>query len=243
MLQKKNYPITLLQEISALLKYFYGMENRYKDIVTMTFDDPHLVEIKDVDNSGFRYVISTPSQDNQRKSYCKITKKPRGNHSLEEYSSTIQISEINNNFENWIALLAKYNEIDLSKEDMFASDEEKQFYDEFEIIEEDADFKRLSVENQFQVYTLLEQLQVRLENKSAENPEVKDIIEEAETLKLNIQNLPQSVVARKVAKLKVKIKKNGIKFFLDVVDVAYKEAIKFALKGRRRWHPKFAVIV
>jgi hypothetical protein len=231
MLQKKKYPITLLQELSTLLKYFYGMEIRYKDVVTMTFNDPNLVEIKDVENSGFRYVISTPSQDNQKKTYCKITKKPRGTNSLEEYSSNIQISEINKNFENWIALLARYNEIVLSKEEMFAKDEEKQFYDEFEIIEEDDDIKALPVNSQFQVYMLLEQLQARLENKAAGNPEVKDIIDEAETLKLDIQNLPKSVVARKIAKIKVKIKKVGIKFFLDVVDVTYKEAIKFALKG------------
>lgn len=231
MLQKKNYPISLLQEISNLLKYFYSMEHRYKDIVTMTFNDPHLIEIKDVESSGFRYVISTPSQDSESKCYCKIIKKPRGSHSLDAYSSNIFISEINKDFENWIALLAKYNEINLSKEDIFASYEEKQFYDEFEIMEEDADFKTLSVENQFQVYKLLDQLQARLENKSVENPVIKDIIEETENLKLNLQNLPQSVVARKVARLKVKIKKIGIKFFLDVIDVAYKEAIKIALKG------------
>ena len=231
MLEKKNYPITLLEEISSVLKYFYGVENSCKDIVTMTFNDPHLIEVKDIENSGFRYVISTPSQDTQRKSYCKVTKKPRGRHSLEEYSSTILISEIKNNFESWLTLLKDYNKIDLSKEDMYSRDEEKQFYDEFEIIEAEADLKALSVESQFKVYALLEQLQERLEVRVAENPNVKSIIEEAEDLKQNIGILPQSVVARKVAKLKVKIKKIGLKFFLDVVDVAYKEAIKFALKG------------
>ncbi|MFT3911489.1 MAG: hypothetical protein QM737_18845 [Ferruginibacter sp.] len=231
MIEKKNYPISVLEDISDILKYFYSIEYKYLDILEMRFNEAHLVEIKSKNNSGYRFILSTPSQATDKKTWFQINKFPRNISTNEEHRFTIQVENVVGQFNAWLSTLERYESISLSKEDLFSKEEEKQFYDEFEITSEEGDIRPLTVENQFKVYELLEELQLKLENKIESNPEVKEIIDDAEKLKYEIQDLPQKVLAKRIAKIKVKIKKIGIKLFKDVVDVAYKEAIKFALRG------------
>src|SRR4051794_34729727 len=89
----------------------------------------------------------------------------------------------------------------------------------------------MNPENQIKIYHLIEQLQSRLLYHAASNSQIKEIIDDAEVLKNNIQNMHQSVAGKKVAKLFARIKKVGIKVLLDVVDIGYKETIKFCLHG------------
>ncbi len=231
MIDTKKYPFSVVQDIETLLKYFYPLEDQFQDKLEMRFNETHLIEIKDRDSSGFRFVVSTPHQEADLKTYCKVTKMPQNFTSIGESTFNIPIVDVGSHFNTWISLLKKYDSINLTKEDLYSKEEEKQFYDEFEIASGDSDIKALPLESQFKVYKLLEDLQERLSSQSESNPEVIEIIKDAEILKNNIGHLSQSVVAKGVAKIKVRIKKIGIKFFLDVVDVAYKEAIKFALRG------------
>jgi L-rhamnose mutarotase len=231
MVEKKNYPISVAEDIAAVLKYFYSIEYQYSDMLAMKFNDPHLIEIKDKEKLEFRFVVSTPSQHQDKKTYFKVSKRPENVTSNGESIFEVPATDVKSHFTTWLSLLKRYDSINLTKEDYYAQEEEKQFYDEFEITDEDASIKPLPVESQFKVYKLLEDLQIRLETHSESNPEVKEIINDAEILKTDIRVLPQSVVAKRVAKLKVKLKKIGMKFFLDIIDVAYKEAIKIALRG------------
>ncbi|HEV8084245.1 MAG TPA: hypothetical protein VGP55_13645 [Chitinophagaceae bacterium] len=231
MIEKKNYPISVLEDIAFLLKSFYSLEYKYSDILDMKFNETHLVEIRDIEKSPFRFIVSTPQQGADKKTVFNVSTIPKNNISNDELSIVLDANITLIRFKSWVSIILRYETITLTKEEYYSKAEEKEFYEEFEINEEDSDIKVLSIENQIKVYQLLEDLQHRLEQRSETNPKIKEIIEDAEVLKNNIQNLPQSEVAKRVAKLKVKIKKIGIKFFMDFIDVAYKEAIKFALRG------------
>lgn len=229
MVEKKKYPISVLEDVQKLLQHFYTLEYRYFDVLQMKFNETHLLEIIDRQNPSFKIVISNPHQNKELKTHVKVIWSPQNERTLGEYSLVMDIKNIPNRFIAWYTIIKKYEDISLSKEDFYSKAEEKQFYDEFGIKDEDANISALTVENQIRVYKLLENLQSKLEQKIESNPEIKEIIEDAEVLKNNIQNLPKSVVAKRLAKIQVKVKRIGIKFFLDVVDVAYKEAIKLAL--------------
>jgi hypothetical protein len=231
MIEKKNYPITVLEDISNLLKYFYAIENKYSDNLKMLFNETHLIEISAKNNSGYRFIVSTPNQGVEKKPYFNVTKFPKNVTTNEVSVFSVLASVVSKHFDTWISILKRYESINITKEDFVSKEEEKQFYNEFELTDDEDDIKTLPIESQFKVYRLLEELQTKLESKSDLNPEVKDIIQDAEELKNDIRHLPQRNVAKRVAKIQVKIKKIGIKFFLDVVDVAYKESIKFALRG------------
>ncbi len=231
MIDKKNYPISVLEDISLLFKKFYEFESQYSDLLIFSINKDHLIEIKDKQNPTFRFVVSTPSQDDKRKTTFKATISPWQKTSNKEHVFATSYSEILTFFKSWIDLVTQFHSIDFSKEDIFSKQSEEEFFAEFEIIESDAALKALSFESQLKVYNLLEQLQNRLENNKDTNPQVQEIIEDAEILKSNLQNLSQTQTAKGIAKIQAKIKKLGLKFFKDVVDVAYKEAIKFALRG------------
>lgn len=231
MLQKKNYPIVLLKEIEQMLKHFYEAEFQFQDLITIKFNEPHIVEAKDVEDSKFRFLVTTPSINSQGKCFCKITKCPRGAHSLEEFTSTVLISEILKHFQSWIKILKDYNTITLTKEDWLFQLEASQFFEEFEMLDQNETFTPLTVNNQLEVFELLETMQRRLLENEVNAPEVKEIFEDVETLKKQLASVPAKEVGKRVARIMAKTKKIGFKLFKDIVDVAYKEAIKNALRG------------
>ena len=232
MIEKQDYPISVAEEISSLLKYFYSSEYKYSNTLEIIFPDIiNLVEIRGKENPQYKFKVSRPKQGGDKKTYFTVTKIPKNVNSNEEISSSVLLIDIPSHFTGWTNLLERHNAISFEKEDLYSKEEENQFYKEFKIEGEEADTNPLLIENQIKVFELLEELQKRLGAHGELNPDVEEIIKDTEDLKNDLRSLPKSVVGKRIAKLQVRIKKIGIRFFLDIVDVAYKESIKFALRG------------
>lgn len=71
MVEKKKYPISVLEDVQKLLQHFYTLEYRYFDVLQMKFNETHLLEIIDRQNPSFKIVISNPHQNKELKTHVK----------------------------------------------------------------------------------------------------------------------------------------------------------------------------
>ncbi|WP_415579131.1 hypothetical protein, partial [Flavobacterium psychrophilum] len=108
---------------------------------------------------------------------------------------------------------------------------EEEFYSDFEILDEDAEVNPFEHDKQIFTYNLLEYVETELQKSNSEDEEIENLISETIALKNNLQNLTKKVVIRKMSIIFSKVKKKGLKLFLDIIDVAKKEIIKKALYG------------
>lgn len=220
-INKKKTPLSVVEGCSRLIDLFIPLKYKYEDVIEINFDRPNdLIYITDIEESEFRFIISNPTLDKQNKFSVSIVRVPENEQTIKANVIPSGEEAVMAHFKYWLNLINWYNNAKLSESDFYTRQAEKEFYDEFKIQSEEANPIALSTDSQIKVYYLLEQMQQRLENFKTTIPEAQKVIEEAETLKNTLQELPQVAVAKRVAKLMSRVKKLGIKVLLDVVDVA-----------------------
>src|SRR5450432_926131 len=113
MVEKKKYPISVLEDVQKLLQHFYTLEYRYFDVLQMKFNETHLLEIIDRQNPSFKIVISNPHQNKELKTHVKVIWSPQNERTLGEYSLVMDIKNIPNRFSAWCTIIKKYEDISL----------------------------------------------------------------------------------------------------------------------------------
>jgi L-rhamnose mutarotase len=248
---KNKYPLRLLQGVEELLKTFKKLEEENNDIIeSVVFkhenktgllgsliqkdkkSDEYIFKFIPKDKSlNFYFIISDPKLDAENKPMFLFTEFPYSDRNLRVYRMHNIITVIKRHFDNWITLLKKYISVNLTQENIFIEKYTQEFYEEFEIIDKDAGTNPFKNEQQIFIYKLLSYIESELKKSGDKDPKVQEIIADVKILQSNIQNLTKKEVVKKLSKIFAKIKQNGLKLFLDIIDVAKKEVIKKALYG------------
>jgi hypothetical protein len=226
----KNYPLVLAQDIEKVLREFKKLAAQNSDLIKEIDSESCLVYLQDSDHKDFIFLINQPHQT-RGKSHFHLVYHPQNQMSFDQTNYDGEISEMANHFNTWIGILKAYERITLTEEDQFTKQYEDEFYQEFEIVDKDAETNPFEHRQQEALYKLLTYVEVQLIAIENKDSEIDKIIAETNDLKNNIQNLTKKRVIERLARIFAKIKKNGLKLFLDIIDVAKKEAIKKALYG------------
>lgn len=136
------------------------------------------------------------------------------------------IASVEGNFTQWLNNVKAYDEISLTADEERSKQYEKEFFEEYKILDEDADTAAFEHEKQIFLYNLLTNLQEQLRLENKDDPKIIEIIEQSENLKNNIQNPTKRKVVREMSKIYAKIKKHGLKLLLNVWEDTKKEAFK-----------------
>lgn len=230
-MNKRDYPLSLSKDIEKLIKDFRKFQFQNSDIITSIDDANFFIHLVDKYDSRFYFKVSNPNQSNDFRSFFSFYYFPESDKSFQKTSFNNEAIELFKHLNNWVKLLREYNSINYSEQDQFAKQYEDEFYAEFDILEEDAEINPFEHNRQVFIYNLLSYVERELIKSAEQDQEILSLISETQELKENIQNLSKKNLIRKLSRVFAKIKKKGLKLFIDIIDVAKKEIIKKALYG------------
>ncbi len=139
------------------------------------------------------------------------------------------IEEVLSKLKHWVEIVNAYDEITWTEEDNITKAYEEEFYAEYDIVDEDADIKPFSSEQQKGLNIFVNQLLENLEAKKDEYP-VEDIIEDVKAIKKDLPTSTKKKIIKSFAKAFAKMKKLGVEAFEDLVKDGMKDIMKEAVK-------------
>ena len=142
---------------------------------------------------------------------------------------TVSPDEVIERFSDWVNTLNEFDEIIWEEEDLITAAYEEEFYTEFDILDEDADIKPFSSEQQKTLNGFVNKLVENLEAKKDEYP-VEDILEDVKAIKKDLPISTKKKIIKSFAKAFAKMKKLGVEAFEDFVKDGMKDVMKEAIK-------------
>lgn len=204
---KKKIPIGLrkiLDQVSS------GNEGLFE----AEFSDDCVIKFKDSDSeSDFFFEIAkiNPAQGNNNKVSYTIKYKPYNEETLSPHQTAVTLSNFRDYFNKWKNLLIEANKESPLFDDVFT----QSYYDElepkFEILDEDAEIKPYSIEQQQRIVEFLDKAQKILNRqKKKDEPEIKEASELIKETKANISKSTKKKVVKNIRKIIAKGFKAGL---------------------------------
>jgi hypothetical protein len=234
--KKSEYPLVLLTAIENLYKVLAKeIKQDYDELVDVEIGTKEIyLKITPKDESikfDFFFSVLNPFLIRNEPAFT-VYHKPWSHVKLEGSQVDVYYKDIlETTFLPWVSIIKRYSEIQFNEDDIFIKKYTEEFYEEFKIIDDDAEISPFNNEQQIAIYKLLSDVEQRLNNEAESNPKIEEVIEEIQDLKNKIQNSTKATVIKVLSKIFAKIKKHGIKLMIDIFDIAKKEAIKRVLSG------------
>ncbi len=230
-MNKRDYPLSLSKDIQKLINYIKLEVVRNENFIESNKSEDYFIQVIDKLDERFYFRIFNPNQSSNLVSFFNFQFAPANEASLNPVASNDEYETVINYFQSWLKIVKEYNDVTFTEKDYFTKKYEDEFYAEFEILDDDAEVNPFEHSKQIFIYNLLEYVVTELENNKNKDEEIDILISETIELKNNLQNLTKKVVIRKMSLIFSKVKKKGLKLFLDIIDVAKKEIIKKTLYG------------
>lgn len=210
-----EYTTEVLHSTYAIPKHYQEYDISYSPVNKLL---PFYFEVKGIRDSG-----------NGGVDYIYIWK-PESSLKAAASAETGNLAEVIAKFQIWAELVAQYNTIHLSRKDRFTAESAQQFYDDFELVDEDATTAPFDNEKQVLVYKLLEFIKDTVERVEDGNQEESNlIVQQIESLQKILPSITKAAVIKELSKVYARVKAYSMKAFVAVYDVAKKELIKHYL--------------
>ena len=217
---KKNIPLYIHFALRPFL-------NKNGKLFTRVDDMDSLIKFIDTDEvSPFFFRIVKYEEQK-----FLIERSPISESSVSVSANWYEINKIENIFEAWINLLESYETTPTVFDNPILDSFEKEYFDEFEILEED---KHKPLEND--KILLLDEYLENLTNslskyKTEENKsKIEDIQSNIILLQENLTNNSRKEVAQKISKIFAKIKSLGTKYLKEFITEGKKQLISKGVK-------------
>lgn len=228
-LNPKDFSLIVAKDIKKVLSILRRLKVDNSDLIGIV-ETQNLFYFNDIKHPNFFFYVDVPDKkSNGKPTKFPVTYSPVASDSQKALSVESEVDGIITNFNIWFDLIKDYNSINFDEDEDFLKIYEDDIFAEFEIIDEDADVKPFDNNQQIILYKFLETTTIYLEKEYSDNKIIKEIIEEANTLKNDIPNLSKRVASRKFSKVLAKIQQFNPITFRDVYEVAKKEVIKYLL--------------
>jgi hypothetical protein len=242
-LDRSKHPLVLLKAIEDILDTFEDWKERYGDTVEAAtphdkVDEQminasfigHTNAIRPIDKSlDFYFEVRGVRFTGGTISYW-IAYRPASPTTIEEHIGGDSLDGAQKRFKGWFDLVKAYQSVRISKEERFTAEAAKQFYADFELVDEDASTAPFDNDKQLLVYKLLEFVKETVEQaEDGDHEEAKTIIQQIENLQQSIPRITKTAVIKELSKIYAKVKAYSMKAFVAVYDVAKKELIKHYL--------------
>jgi hypothetical protein len=223
-IDKHDFPISLAKDIHYLISKFKQLRFDHIELVET---EHNLIFFRFKDKETFYFRVFNPGQFNDLSSYFQVELLPSEENTLYRGGGKRTKEEALEEFERWLNFLDQYKTLTFSDPEDFSKIYEEEFYNFFELIDEDADTHPFEYEKQIFLLELLSKIETDL--KKTPDEEIKEIIESVQSLKNSIQELTKNQATRRLSEIFGKIQKKGTKLLHDIIDVGKKEIIKKAL--------------
>jgi len=227
MRKKKDLPLVILKSLEP----YVNLRGEKFDVV-----DPkeNLLKVIDKDSdSSFHFTIEKYQKDNNGKFQFLMNRIPRSVNDNGVYQTWVEISELAGQFEAWVKLIDEYETVNSFFDDPIAKSFKEEFYDEFELIDEEAEKKPLKTKQILLLDAYLESVDSKLTELTTKqnSSEIQDIQADIVLLRENLTFKSKKWVVSKLTGIWAKIAKRGTKFIKEFLTESKKELIKQGIKG------------
>ncbi|MCX2741705.1 hypothetical protein [Pontibacter anaerobius] len=228
MIDKRKYPLFFLQDVKKLFQDVRKVTIKNDDVLEVIKNEETEIIIRDIaKDSDFEFAVFNPQKDVNKITYT-VQFNPTNSQKLDIYKTNTTAEEVIKLLNHWIGLIREYNSIDLTPEERILDEYEKEFYDDFEIVDEDADIKPYNLETQIKIHNfLLNTINILKENEK----ENLLLIKEADSIKNDLPNLTKRSTVKKLSKLFAQLRQKSLPLLKKVYQEAEKELFKRAIGG------------
>ena len=238
-LNKKKYPLPVLKGFFQLQKDCKRKANENASILDYGYNPDGLyIRFTDKDpSSNFYFSIESPSLTNPSNGEILAVLKyiPKTETVLTEYIYSLEISQIGNALNRWIELVKSFNDLPTGQEDDFEKRYAEEYYTSYEMVDEDAYTMPFDIKKQKDFIVLLEFVEQRVLSAPSQDAKSKEIVDEINSLKNNIQNLTKNENLKWYAKIEAKIYMKGAKFTTYVWGAGKDEFKKYIIQKGIEW--------
>ena len=228
MINKKEYPLALVKTIEQLYSSIRSHVSNNSDILEITQDEGLMIKIVDSSkHSNFEFVVSNPKFNN-RKAIFTVEHIPENTASLKKKSLSTVPDSVLKTLKGWTAWIREYNKASLTADDKILNEYENEFFQNFELLDEDADINPFELEKQIIIHNYIVHVVQILEKNKEENSK---LIAEANELKDNIPNLTKRKTVKKLSRFFANVRKKSLVLLKEILVEAKKELYKRAIKG------------
>lgn len=218
---KKKMSLALLQTIEPIIK-----DNI--DLIELQEKEGQILIIKDVDkNSDFIFTIEK-EEIKENKLLIIFYCKPWSDTIKKDVGTTYELGDFEIKLKQWFLYLKQYNSKTIF-DDPLSKQYQKEFYDDFKIIDDDSEVKGFSFYQQLildnYVSGVLEYVE-ELDTEDIGATLKADLITEITELRTSISNETKDGFIKRFSKFLAKTRKNSFK----VCEFAFKEFIKEVIK-------------
>ena len=228
MINKKEYPLALVKAIEQLYSSIRTYVAQNSDILEIVKDKE--LELKIIDSSkhsNFEFLVHKPKFENS-KAIFYVEHNPENTVSLKKRSLSTVPDSVLKTLKAWTGWIREYNKASLSPEDKILNEYENEFFQNFELLDEDADTHPFELKKQIIIHNYLLQV-IQILEKDKKNNTV--LISEANELKEQIPSLTKRKTVKKLSRFFANVRKKSLVLLKEILVEAKKELYKRAIKG------------
>lgn len=237
MITKKDVPYDMLKIIEPLAQ-------ANLDIIQFRRDDNTYYSFVETDSNSkniFRILIDgTKRITNYDKSKYAFEWKPNSSSSVKLSISQADLKDIGNQFKNWLQLIREIHETPSVHDDNFVNSYTEFYYEEFKIVDEDANTSPFDPNQQELVELYLNSLSIVIEQSADSLSETSkaEIISDIKDIESSLTITTKSQVMKKMSRVFAKIYKSSRRLAKDIIKEAKKQLIKKLIELGIEYGPK-----
>jgi hypothetical protein len=219
-MSKRKFPHIILTQLNYLKENFPIESKRVKaSDCLLRFEDK-------IEESDFYFQINSYNFNNNEFQYL-ITYHPTNENTLNGKTRSLNFASLETNFKNWGNVLKLFNETEYFNDDPTTTYYTKEFYDEYQLIEEDADINPFDIRRQILIDNYLENSLKFLEKyEDINNEDLSEVKNEALELRKNLTNLSKNAVVLKLAKFWAISRQKGLPILKEIFFELAKDIVK-----------------
>jgi hypothetical protein len=237
MITKKDMPLDLLKTIEPIaqanldLIQFEREDNTYYCFVESDSNSKNFFRI---------FVDGSKRIGNYDRTKYAFEFKPANTSSAKQTISQNSINDLGGQFQNWINLIRDIHETPSVHDDNFVKQYAEFYYNEFKIVDEDADTSPFDPNQQDLVEVYLLSLSTAIENlgdKLADTSK-KELLSDIKLIQQNLETTTKSQVMKGITKVFGKLYKTSKSLAKEIVTEAKKQLIKKLIELGIEYGPK-----
>ena len=221
--KKKETPLILLKS----LEKFVNLKGKQFEVID---SESFLLKVIEKDDEPVFYFNI---EKYERQNGFLVSRKPNSETNQGEFRTWIPTVQLESDFEKWLNLMTQYETTHSFYDDPIVKAFSDEYFADFEIIDDDADFVPFTTKQILILDRYLEYIEENIDNyKSEENEKViESVKQDISSLRKNLTAKSKSFIVRSLSNIWGKLTKLGTRFIADFTSETKREIVKRSVKG------------
>lgn len=226
-MSKKKIPLAILEILEPYL-------SKGIDSIKIVNPGNGLLKFIDADEKSEFYLFIEKARIQNNMLNLLVDKKPASKDSISNSPAWIEALTFDKYFNAWVDLLNRYNNIKSIYDDPIEKKYQDEFYSEYEIIDDDANYNSFTLKQQLWLDNYLENIILVIDQHDPGKTDkiLQDIKNMSHELKSNLTKLPKKIIVKNLSAIWAKARKYGLPVLKEIYLEFQKELIKQLVQGQ-----------